>query len=135
ITRAISVRILLGLYEAAERVIADAQAIRLPVQMLVSGADWVVHQAPQKKFFERLGARAKEWHVLPGFYHDTLGERDRVMAIRKARDFIEKMFAQPLEESSLLDMDKRGYTCEEAARLAQPLPSLSAASLRFALAR
>jgi alpha-beta hydrolase superfamily lysophospholipase len=33
ITRAISVRILLALYEAGERVVADAQAIRLPTQL------------------------------------------------------------------------------------------------------
>lgn len=135
ITRAISVRILLGLYDAAERVIADAQAIRLPVQILVSGADWVVHKAPQREFFERLGSATKEWYMLPGFYHDTLGEKDRAIAIRKVRDFIQKTFTQPHEESSLLDMDKRGYTYEEAARLAQPLPSPSVASVRFALVR
>ncbi len=135
ITRSISVRILLGLYQAAERVIADAQAIRLPVQLLVSGADWVVHRAPQRKFFERLGSATKEWHVFPGFYHDTLGEKDRAIAVQKARDFIVKAFAQPLEGSSLIDMDKRGYTYEEAARLAQPLPSPSVAGARFALVR
>jgi len=135
ITRSISVRILLGLYQAAERVIADAQAIRLPVQLLVSGADWVVHRAPQRKFFERLGSATKEWHVFPGFYHATLGEKDRAIAVQKARDFIVKAFAQPLEGSSLIDMDKRGYTYEEAARLAQPLPSPSVAGARFALVR
>lgn len=135
ITRAISARILLGLYETAERVIADAQAIRLPVQLLVSGADWVVHRAPQREFFEHLGSATREWHVFPGFYHDTLGEKDRAMAIRKARDFIERSFAQPLENPSLIDMDKRGYTYEEATRFAQPLPSPSVASVRFALVR
>ena len=46
ISRAISVNILLGLYEAAERVVADAQAITVPTQVLISGADFVVHQAP-----------------------------------------------------------------------------------------
>ena len=135
ITRAISVRILLGLYDAAERVIADAQAIRLPVQLLVSGADWVVHRAPQRRFFERLGSASKEWHLFPGFYHDTLGEKERAIAIRKARDFIDQRFSQPREDCSLIDMDKRGHTFEEAVRLARPLPSPSFASLRFALIR
>src|SRR5690606_23409578 len=47
ITRPISVNLLLGLYEAAERVVADAQAIQIPTQLLVSGADFVVHRQKQ----------------------------------------------------------------------------------------
>jgi alpha-beta hydrolase superfamily lysophospholipase len=65
ISRPISVDILLGLYEAAERVVADAAAIALPTQLLVSGSDWVVHHAPQHRFFERLSHPRKEKHVLP----------------------------------------------------------------------
>ncbi|MDD2670229.1 alpha/beta hydrolase, partial [Zoogloea sp.] len=84
IARAISVNILLGLYSAAERVVADAQAITLPTQLLISGADWVVHHKPQHQFFERLGSTVKEKHVLDGFYHDTLGEKDRQLATDKA---------------------------------------------------
>ncbi|OUL44708.1 hypothetical protein B2G63_29070 [Pseudomonas aeruginosa] len=45
IAKAISVNVLLGLYEAAERVVADAQAIQIPTQLLISGADFVVHLA------------------------------------------------------------------------------------------
>lgn len=40
ISRPISVTMLLGLYEAADRVVADAQAIQVPTQLLVSGADF-----------------------------------------------------------------------------------------------
>ncbi|MGK9522773.1 alpha/beta hydrolase, partial [Salmonella enterica subsp. enterica] len=43
ITKAISVNVLLGLYEAADRVVADAQAIQVPTQLLISGSDFVVH--------------------------------------------------------------------------------------------
>ena len=32
-------------------VVADAQAITLPTQLLISGADWVVHHGPQHAFF------------------------------------------------------------------------------------
>ena len=56
ITRAISARILLGLYEAAERVVADAQAITTPIQLFISGADWVVHHKPQHDFYNHLGS-------------------------------------------------------------------------------
>ena len=55
IARAMSVDVLLGLYEAAERVVAGAQAIQVPTQVLISGSDFVVHRAPQERFFERLG--------------------------------------------------------------------------------
>ena len=48
ITKAISVNVLLGLYEAADRVVADAQAIQVPTQLLISGSDFVVHRKPQQ---------------------------------------------------------------------------------------
>ena len=135
ITRAISARILLALYEAGERVVADAQAIRLPVQLLISGADWVVHVRPQQQFFHRLGSATKEMHVLPGFYHDTLGEKDRAAALAKARDFILRMFAQPARVPALLDADRNGYTKDEMERVARPLATLSPRNLFFALLR
>jgi alpha-beta hydrolase superfamily lysophospholipase/SAM-dependent methyltransferase len=135
ITRAISVRILLALYDAADRVVPDAQAIQLPVQVLVSGADWVVHQGPQLEFFERLGSAVKEQHVLPGFYHDTLGEKDRKQAIDKVREFIGRMFARPPAPPSLLNADREGYTKDEQARLSAPLPALSPKNLGYGLVR
>jgi len=135
ITRAISVRILLALYEAGERVVADAQAIRLPTQLLISGADWVVHRGPQDEFYERLGSVVKERHVLDGFYHDTLGERDRAGVLGRIREFLGRMFSAPPAEASLLDADQRGYTREEEVRLAQPLAALSPKNLQFAMVR
>src|SRR5215213_7445462 len=41
ITRPIAVNVLLGLYDASERVVADARAITVPTQLLISGSDWV----------------------------------------------------------------------------------------------
>lgn len=120
IARAISVNILLALYEAADRVVADAQAITLPTQLLISGADWVVHHGPQHAFFDRLGSAVKERHVLPGFYHDTFGELDRKLATDKARDFILRQFASAPQRVSLLDADRRGATYDEAQALAAP---------------
>lgn len=122
ITKSISVNVLLGLYEAAERVVADAQAIQVPTQLLISGADFVVHRKPQEQFFDRLGSVHKEKHILPGFFHDTLGERDRAPALASMRRFILHMFATPLSRPSLLDADRLGATCAEAESLATPLP-------------
>ena len=108
ITRPISVRVLLGLYEAADRVVGDAQAITVPTQLLVSGSDFVVHRAPQDRFYERLSSPIKERHLLPGFFHDTLGERDRAPAIAAIRRFVSERFAHPLVRPSLRDAHRHG---------------------------
>jgi alpha-beta hydrolase superfamily lysophospholipase/SAM-dependent methyltransferase len=135
IARPIAVNILLALYDTAERIVADARAITIPTQLLISGADFVVHHAPQHRFFERLGTPIKERHVLPGFYHDTLGEEDRAIAIDKARAFILERFAEPLNRPSLLAADRLGFTRDEADVLASPLPRLSPRGLLWAAAR
>jgi len=135
ITRAISVNILLGLYDAAERVVADAQAITIPTQLLISGADWVVHHQPQHDFFDRLGTPIKEKHILDGFYHDTLGEENRGPAVAKVRDFVLRRFAEPRPPVNLRDADKRGPTYDESMALAQPLPALSPRGLYWAVTR
>jgi alpha-beta hydrolase superfamily lysophospholipase len=135
IRRPIPVNILLALYSTAGRVIEDAQAIRTPTQVLISGADFVVRHQPQHRFFDRLGSKVKEKHVFEGFYHDTLGERNRGPAIAKVREFIERCFSQPRPSASLLDADLTGYTKDEFDRLSRPLPSLSPKALGFASTR
>jgi alpha-beta hydrolase superfamily lysophospholipase len=135
IARPISVNMLLGLYEAAERVVADAQAIQVPTQLLISGADFVVHRKPQEDFFERLGSLRKEKHLLPGFFHDTLGERDRAHALSRARRFILRNFEEPVTRPSLLDADRLGATCAEAEELAAPLPRNSLRDLYWRATR
>ncbi|AEB56068.1 bifunctional alpha/beta hydrolase/class I SAM-dependent methyltransferase [Ectopseudomonas mendocina] len=135
IARPISVTMLLGLYEAADRVVADAQAIQVPTQLLISGADFVVHRKPQEDFFERLGSLRKEKHLLPGFFHDTLGERDRAHALSRARRFILRNFEEPLTRPSLLDADRLGATCAEAEELAAPLPRNSLRDLYWRATR
>lgn len=135
ITRPISVNMLLGLYDAAERVVADAQAIQVPTQLLISGADFVVHRKPQEQFFERLGSLRKEKHILPGFFHDTLGERDRAHALSRARRFILESFEQSATRPSLLDADRCGWSCAEAESLAAPLPKNSLGDLYWRATR
>lgn len=135
ITRPISVSVLLGLYSTSDRVVADAQAIQVPTQLLTSGSDWVVHQKPQFEFFERLGTPVKEKHVFDGFYHDILGEKDRHLVMEKVRDFILRMFAAPRRQTQLLDAHREGYTKIEFDSLSRPLPRLSAKGLGFALAK
>ncbi|MBD2769639.1 bifunctional alpha/beta hydrolase/class I SAM-dependent methyltransferase [Hymenobacter sp. BT664] len=134
ITRPISVNILLELNEAADRIIADAAAIHVPTQVLVSGDDQVVYQKPQQQFFDGLSSPVKEIHVLDGFYHDTLGERDRERALVLVRDFITRVFATPPAPYSLLDADQHGHTQREFSRLSAP-PTSALARGYWALGR
>jgi len=133
ITRPISVGVLLGLDHTSARIVADAQAIQVPTQVLTSGRDWVVHTKPQVDFFERLGATEKEHHVFDDLYHDILGEKDRRPALAKVRRFILKTFAGPNRQPQLLDADKSGYTKSEFDALSRPLPLLSRKRFGYAL--
>ena len=135
ITRPIASNILLELYEAADRVVADARAITVPTQLLISGSDFVVRHDPQHRFFENLGGTIKERHVLPGFFHDTLGERDRAKALEKVRTFILARFAEPPVVADVRKAHLSGYTRDEADRLATPLSILSPRGAYWALTR
>ena len=135
ITRAISVRILLGLYEAAQRVVSDAAAITTPTLLLISGDDWVVEHAPQHEFYNALGARVKRREILDGFYHDTLGESKRERAFEIVREFVGERFSAPFSEVDCMHADEYGFSREEADRLATPLPRFSPKNLRFKFQR
>lgn len=135
ITRPISVSMLLGLYDAADRVVADARAINIPTQVLISGSDWVVRAKPQHDFFVNLGTPFKERHVLAGFYHDTLGERDRAPAVAKVRAFLGQRFAAPFARPDLRHADREGFTRDEADRLSTPLGLTSPRGAYWGLTR
>lgn len=132
ITRAISARILLGLYEAAERVVADAQAITTPIQLFISGADWVVHHKPQHDFYNHLGSHIKERHVMPGFYHDTLGEQNNHLVFEPMRCFIRERFEEPLQIVDCTQAHIAGPSRVEADELATPLSPYSPRGLFWA---
>ncbi|MBO9630231.1 MAG: class I SAM-dependent methyltransferase family protein, partial [Shinella sp.] len=135
ITRPIASNILLELYEAADRVVADARAITMPTQLLISGSDFVVCHGPQHRFFENLGSTIKERHVLPGFFHDTLGERDRAKALDMVRSFILARFAEPPVVADVRRAHLSGHTRDEADRLATPLSLFSPRGAYWALTR
>lgn len=125
IARAISVRMLLGLYDASKRIVQDSYHIYVPTQVLTSGNDFVVFQKPQREFYEKLPHPNKEFHVLEGFYHDTLGELNREIALHKIRRFILQTFKEEYVAPQLLDADKIGHSCAIAEELSSPLPKNS----------
>ena len=132
ITRAISARILLGLYKAAERVVADAQAITTPIQLFISGADWVVHHKPQHDFYNHLGSHIKERHLMSGFYHDTLGEQNNHLVFEPMRRFIRERFEETLQTIDCTQAHIAGPSRVEADELATPLSPYSPRGLFWA---
>lgn len=125
ITPNIAVNILLGLYDAGTRLMRDAGAITLPTLILTSGADFVVKQSAQRRFYNGLRNLRKEMQTFPGFFHDTFNEKQSHLPIAKARMFIQDLFARSLERQDLLQADREGYTKEEYDALREPLSALS----------
>ncbi|PHM49387.1 bifunctional alpha/beta hydrolase/class I SAM-dependent methyltransferase [Xenorhabdus miraniensis] len=135
ITREIAVNILLELYQTAERVVKDASAITLPTQLFISGSDYVVHHKPQHQFYQRLNTPIKEKHVMEGFYHDTLGEKDRHLVFSKIRTFIDRIFAIPRYQHDYSHEDIWSHTADEFRELSLPLPPLCPKNLSYKLMR
>jgi Putative methyltransferase len=73
--------------------------------------------------------------VLPGFFHDTFGEKDRRIAVEKTRTFLLARFGEAQGRPSLLEADRTGYTRDEADALTSPLPRLSPRGLYWTAAR
>jgi hypothetical protein len=105
--------------------VADAEAITVPTQVLISGRDLVVDAIPQRVFYERLGSRIKVFETFPGFFHDTLGELEREPVVSAVRAFLLERFDMPLERPSVDALGPFPYTQREADRLREPLSALS----------
>lgn len=123
ITRAIASHMLLELKELGDRIVKDARAITLPVQMFISGSDVVVHHKPHHKFYQNLGSAHKEKHIMQGFYHDTLGESNRALIFDKIRDFIDRIYsvAEPAN-FDYKNADVWGPCADQYRKLQNPRP-------------
>jgi len=130
ISRSIVVNVLLGLYDTATRLIADAGAIRTPTLLLAGGADWVVKLSAEQHFFERLSSPIKRMRVFDGMYHDILHEKDRRDVFNELRVFIHGVFSR--DEAPVSVEDETAHTWAEYRRLEKPLPFFSAKRLWFA---
>ncbi|MBL4877194.1 MAG: bifunctional alpha/beta hydrolase/class I SAM-dependent methyltransferase [Cohaesibacteraceae bacterium] len=135
ITPKIAVNILLGLHDAATRLINDAGAITVPTLILSSGADFVVEQGVQKKFYDRLSSPRREMQTFVGFRHDTFNELDNHLPIGKARMFIEDLFDRNVEQVDLTGTDGASHTKIEHDALLSPLAWWSPKNWNFSLTR
>lgn len=113
ITPDIAVNILVGLFDTGERVVNDAGAIHTPTIVFSAGSDWVVSNGPQKKFFENLSSKKKEYILLDGFYHGVLYEKEKKIPFNHIHRFINECFANPVESVDLVKADREGYTYNE----------------------
>lgn len=134
ITLPIGSRVLLDLYAVSDRIIADAGAIIVPTQLLISGSDAVVRDKPQHQFFDGLSSSLKEKHILEGFFHDALGELDREKAFDLIRKFIQKVESNS-SVINLIDADKKGYTYNEYTELLKPKASSFINEINFSITR
>jgi alpha-beta hydrolase superfamily lysophospholipase/SAM-dependent methyltransferase len=124
----ISARVLLGLYQMSERLVEDAATIRVPTQVLLSDSDWVIRNGPPRKFLDRLDTKEKELHTFDGFFHDTLGEKDRHLPIARIRAFLERQFTP---RATLQHADREGVTKREYDALTKPVKSIPFALTRL----
>jgi len=132
ISRRIAVNVLLGLHDAATRLIADAGAIRTPTLVLAGGSDWVVDLAAEREFFDRLGTNIKRMRVFDGMRHDILHEKDRRTVLNDIRVFIRGAFAR---DEIRPDSEDEEYTRAEYEQMRAPLPRLSPNRIWFAAQR
>ncbi|WP_025154826.1 bifunctional alpha/beta hydrolase/class I SAM-dependent methyltransferase [Morganella morganii] len=133
ITRPIAVNILLELYKTADRLVADAAAITVPTQLFISGSDHVVHRKPQNQFYARLNTPYKEKHILPGFYHDTLGEKDRHIPLAEIRRFVTTLFEQPRYQHDYRFEDVCSAGADAYRELQAPLPDYCPKNIGYKL--
>jgi alpha-beta hydrolase superfamily lysophospholipase/SAM-dependent methyltransferase len=131
----ISARVLLDLYRMSGRVVADAAAIRVPTQVLLSGSDLVIRNQPPRRFLDKVNTDDKEIHTFEGFFHDTLGEKDRHLPIAKVRAFLDRQFARPATRPSLQHADRAGFTKTEYYDFLRLLPAWSPKAISFALTK
>ena len=120
ITRKISVRVLLGLYDAATRILDDAGSIDVPTLVISAGADYVVQNKAHEQFINGISSRRKEHVTYPGMHHAIFYETNRVAVIEKARQFIVTSFEVAADEEKLLTADQQGFTKREYDQLHLP---------------
>ncbi|MFS2018773.1 bifunctional alpha/beta hydrolase/class I SAM-dependent methyltransferase [Massilia sp. CT11-108] len=136
IAKSISAKILLELGDTAERLVADAAAIDVPVLMLAADKDYVVKEEPQRLFFERLSSRLKRFVRIDDCYHAVFYERDTTAALHASRDFIRDCWAAaPLPPTHYVRADRDGHAAHRYAAIERNESGSAAARAWFGLQR
>lgn len=134
ISKDISAKILVDLFDTAKRVISDAEVMDRPLLMFSAGADKVVKREAADALYENYGSDQKTHLTLKGarhaIFHDVC--RNEVCAVIKR--FAERCIAN-FTPPRLEDDLSNPVTNAEFAMLKKPLPSPSLRGLSFLLQR
>jgi alpha-beta hydrolase superfamily lysophospholipase/SAM-dependent methyltransferase len=129
ISKQIAVNVLIDLRDTADRLIADAGAIRTPTLIQTAGSDWVVDSGAAKRFLDRVGSNDKSSRHYDGFGHSLFHERHRARTIADVREFLLRAFADENRDGSYLSSS---HTAAEFERLRKPLPIFDLRRIAFA---
>lgn len=135
VSKQIAGNILVDLFNLSRHVVDDAGAIVTPLLLLSARADWVVKNAPQRRFFRRISSGFKRVRVYRGMYHAILHEKERAPVVTEIREFIHAVFEHSVDRTMLTHADSDGYTNEEYAWLHAGLPMISLKRLGYRLQR
>lgn len=134
ISKNISARILVDLFDTGKRVISDAEVMDRPLLLFSAGADKVVKRKAIDELYQNYGSEQKVHIHLKGARHAIFHDlcRDEVTGV--IRRFAERCiasFTPPRLEADL----SSPVTNAEYADLLKPLPSPSARGLSFTVQR
>ena len=117
---------------AIRRVVKDAQAIQIPIQILCYEGGDQANQNLVRQFFHNTLSNLKQIQVLQSQGGAVPGETVDGRAADLIRAFLARIYAEPRKRISMLEADLAGYTKDEFDRFLRPLPLFSQRRLRFA---
>ncbi len=134
IAKAISARILIELFDSAQRVTGDAAVMDRPLLLLSAGADRVVKQRAIAAFYTNYGSEQKTHLTYPDARHALFHDRCRDQVCGAVRRFAERCFASCAPAVREEDLS-HPVTNAEFASLKKPLACPSVRSLAFTFQR
>jgi len=134
ISKDISARILLQLFDTAKRVITDAEVMDRPLLLFSAGADRVVKRAAIDQLYANYGGEQKVHLTMKGARHAVFHDLCRDEVTGAIKRFAERCFASFLPPRLEADLSHPA-TNAEYANLQKPLPAPSLPSLSYTLQR
>lgn len=134
ITKDISARILVDLFDASQRVISDAMVMDRPLLFFSATADRVVTRKSLNRFFSNYGATEKEHVTLQDARHAIFHDACRDEVTTAIREFVERRFNTPPRPVLRHDLSHPATHAEHQSLLG-PLPKFSLNNLGYSLQR
>ncbi|TLD72438.1 alpha/beta fold hydrolase [Phragmitibacter flavus] len=130
ISKDISARVLVDLFDTAKRVVDDAAVMETPMMLLSAGDDQVVLNSALSRFLFNYGGDCTKHVHLPGARHAIFHDVCRNEVVSAVREFVAEKFA---EERVMGVAVENRFTRSEYEELQKPLKpvSLKAANYEF----